>query len=446
MRTYDAIIVGGGVAGLSAAVALTTRGKRVLLVERRQHLGGRTYSFRDDTTADIVDNGQHLMMGCYRQTLAYLRQIGSDGLVTLQPRLHIPFADVSNGQRSLLRSGFLPAPLHVLTGLLRLTSLPLKDRVALVRVGIELLWTAPWKEYALSEMTVDHWLTGLGQSEIARKHLWDVIAIGSLNDNPGVVAALPFFRVLRAAFFGKRSNASLLIPTAGLSEILVDPARRYIEGHGGDVVTGMAADAVSISGRTVKGVQLSSGEEVSAPAVIVAAPHYAAADILHDKDMTQPLSQLETAPIITVNLWFDREVMTEPMIALLNGRMQWVFNRSSMVGSASSGQYLSCIISGARYHVEREKSELIAQAIEDLTPVLPKIAEARLVHTLVIKEVRATFSPRPGTDALRPGTSTAYPGLFLAGDWTKTGLPATIEGAIVSGNNASEAAFRFLTS
>ncbi len=439
MNTYDTIIIGGGVAGLSAAVRLASQNRRVLLLERRQHLGGRTYSFRDEKTGDVVDNGQHLMMGCYRETMAYLRTIGSAELVSLQPRLHIPFADVITGNRAILRSGMLPAPLHVFSGLLRLSSIPLKDRLLLSRVGVELLWRAPWKEYALSEMTVDYWLSGLGQSEIARKHLWDVIAIGSLNDNPGLVSALPFFRVLRAAFLGKRSNAFLLIPNAGLSEVFAHPAKAYIESRGGKVRLGTAVDSISISSRAVKGVVLSSSEEVTAGAVVVAVPHYAAADILPGKEMTQPLTELETSPIITINLWFDREVMREPLIALLNGRVQWVFNRSMLVGSSGAGQCLSCIISGARYHVDREKSELIAQAIEDLSAVLPGIEEASIVHALVLKEVRATFSPRPGSDALRPDTATPYANLFLAGDWTKTGLPATIEGAILSGHKAADA-------
>lgn len=442
MSMYDSIIIGGGTAGLAAAVSLAGRNKQVLLLERRQHLGGRTYSFRDETTGDVVDNGQHLMMGCYTETLRYLRTIGSSDLVSLQPRLHIPFADVATGRRSELRSGFLPAPLHVFTGLLRLSSLSLKDRLLLSRVGVELLWRPPWKEYALSEMTVDYWLSGLGQSEMARKHLWDVIAIGSLNDNPGIVSALPFFRVLRAAFLGKRSNASLLIPNAGLSEIFVDPARTFIEARGGEIRLGTAVDTVSRNGRSASGVVLSSGEEVAARSVIVAVPHYAAVDILPDKEITQPISRLETSPIITINLWFDREVMQEQLIALLNGRVQWVFNRSQLVGSASPGQCLSCIISGARYHLDREKSELIAQAIEDLTAVLPAVADASLLHALVIKEVRATFSPRPGSDALRPETETSIDNLFLSGDWTKTGYPATIEGAILSGHRAADAAFR----
>jgi squalene-associated FAD-dependent desaturase len=344
----------------------------------------------------------------------------------------------------VLKAGVLPAPLHVFAGLMGLSSISLKDKVMLSRVGTELLWSAPWKEYALGEMTVEHWLVGLGQSEQARKHLWDIIAVGTLNDHPGNVSALPFYRVLRAAFFGARSNASLLVPHAGLSDILVHPAQRYLEQRGSSLLLGTAIDSLTRTPQGITGASIHSGETMKAPCIVLAVPQYAAVDLLPDKAMAEPISRLEASPIITINLWFDRPIMTEPFAALLNGRIQWVFNRSMLVGSRQKGQYVSCVISGARFHVEREKQELIDQAIEDLSSVYPAAASAVLRHALVVKEVRATFTPRPGTEAFRPSTETSIPNLFFAGDWTNTGIPATIEGAVVSGHRAAGAALRFL--
>ena len=440
----EVIVIGGGVAGLSAATSLAGRGKRVLLLERRQHLGGRTYSFTDETTGDTVDNGQHVMMGCYTETLSYLNRVGSRPLTSLQPSLRIPFADIATGRSTVLKAGSLPAPLHIFSGLLGLSSLSLADKFMLARVGTELLRTNPTKESALDDVTVEQWLTALGQSERARRHLWDVIAIGTLNDHPGTVSALPFYRVLRAAFFGRRSNASLLIPHAGLSDILVHPARTYLEQRGSNILTGTAVDALMRSTTGITGLTLHSGETVTAPCVILAVPQYAAVDLLPDKETARPIGELDSSPIITINLWFDRQVMVEPFVALLNGRVQWAFNRTMLTGSSQPGQYLSCVISGARYHVEQEKRALISQAIEDLAAVFPAVAVANLTHTLVIKEVRATFTPRPGSEALRPKTETTFSNLFLAGDWTDTGIPATIEGAILSGHRAADAAFRYL--
>ncbi len=444
MTDTDVLIIGGGVAGLAAAVELSAKGTRVRIIDRRQHLGGRTYSFRDEATGDIVDNGQHILMGCYHETVSYLTAIGSRHLATLQPSLRIPFADVRGGKRSTLRAAYLPAPLHVLAGLMMFSPLSPRDRLRLMKVGTELLWSAPWKEYALSEMTVEHWLESLGQSENVRRYLWDVIAIGSLNEMPGTVSALPFFKVLRAAFFGKRTNASLLIPNTGLSELLVEPARRFVEQRGGSVMLGAAADSLDVKHHRVEGVTLSSGETVRARSVILAVPHYAAVDLLPDKEAVQRIEALETSPIVTINLWFDRPVMSEPFCALLNGHVQWAFNRSALVASSYKGQYISCVISGARFHIEKEKHDLVMQALDDLKAVFPKAHEAVLLNTLVIKEVRATFLARPGTEAMRPGTTTAIEGLYLAGDWTDTGLPATIEGAIKSGRTAAKASSAYL--
>ena len=431
------IIVGGGVAGLSAAVHLAHAGRSVTLFDRRQHLGGRTYSFRDETTGDTVDNGQHLLMGCYADTLRYLDLIGSRPLARLQRSLHIDFADVLTGRKTALHAAPLPAPFHVFGGLLRLPTLTTRDKVRLLTMGLELLWSAPWKEYALQHMTVEHWLRELGQSESARRHLWDVIVIGSLNDAPDRVSALLFFRVLRKAFFGRRSNASLLIPTVGLSELLVNPARAFIENHRGQAITGTAIAQVVIRDGRAAGVR-TAAHELPASHVILAVPHHTVGTLLPDSAFARSAAQLASSPIITVNLWFDRSVMEEEFVALLNGRMQWAFNRSRMLGSSKEGQFVACVLSGAGDLVMLEKDELVGMALKDLGAVFPAVAGAQVRHSLVVKEMRATFAPVPGSEKFRPGTTTDIPGLFLAGDWTNTGFPATIEGAVLSGRMAAE--------
>lgn len=436
------IIVGGGVAGLSAAVHLAAAGRAVHLIDRRQHLGGRTYSWRDDVTGDTVDNGQHLMMGCYAETLRYLDLIGSRHLARLQASLRIDFADVATGRRAALRAAWLPAPLHVFAGLLRLRTLSAGDKFRLVPLGVELLWSAPWKEFALQHMSVDYWLKELRQSENARRLLWDVIAIGSLNDHPDRVAALPFFRVLRTAFFGRRSNASLLIPTVGLSDLLVHPARKFIEARGGTVTTGTAISEILVRDGRAVGV-LAGAQEWRADAVIAAVPHHALRQVCASIPAADAGAKLTSSPIITVNLWFDRDVIPDELVALLNGRMQWAFNRSRLVGHSGQGQCVACVISGADAFVDEEKATLVQMAVDDLAAVYPEVRSAVVVRSLVVKEIRATFTPAPGTENLRPETKTNIQGLFLAGDWTNTGYPATIEGAMLSGRRAAEAVMRF---
>ncbi|MGH2569280.1 MAG: hydroxysqualene dehydroxylase HpnE [Bacteroidota bacterium] len=467
----DVIVIGGGLSGLSAAVDLVSRGSRVLLLEQRPFLGGRTYSFVDETTGDVVDNGQHLLMGCYRETRRFLKVIGSDDLATLQPNLQIDFLYPDKG-RAALSCPPLPAPFHVLAGLLNLRTLPLRDRLKLLRVGMELLFRSSAHEERLRKITVDEWLTQLGQTDLNKKYLWDIIAIGTLNDNPTTVSALLFYRVLRAAFVGAREDSCLLVPRVGLSELLVNPAVRFIRSHGGEVRVGVEVEEILIRERRVSGIRAGDGSVVQASAYISAVPYYALPELVtklrgsstpeHQNSSGVPapttsgtgqlpqnfdyLKAFESSPIITIHLWLDRPVIEQEFAAILDARVQWIFNRSDILGRRSSAgrQYLSLVISGAAEYVAMEKEQLVAIAIEDLRRVLPGAESASVVHSLVIKEKRATFSPTPEVEPLRPSTDTAFENLFLAGDWTDTGLPATIEGAVRSGFRAGRKASDFL--
>jgi squalene-associated FAD-dependent desaturase len=455
-RPFDCIVVGGGLAGLSAACEMASTGRRILLLEHRQYCGGRTHSFVEKMTGDVVDNGQHLMMGCYTQTQRFLSTIGSLHLATLQPRLHIDFSHPVNGLSSLT-AGSLPPPMHVLTGLMHLKSLRRIDRLRLLRVGMELLRTSPEKEHRLEKSTVDEWLNGLGQTEENKKYLWDVIAIGSLNDNPKIVSALLFFHVLRAAFVGTRRDSSLLLPNAGLSDLFVDPALRYLKEHDCEVRTGFDVKKFVVQGDTITKVIGTRKGSYSARTYVCTIPHYAfplldfAAErrsvestSLHKvRQMQRDVEAIfESSPIITLNVWFDRPVMSREFVALLDCRAQWAFNRTALIRDErqkSDRQYLTLVISGAREYADMPKELLLKMALEDIQQALPATREAKLLHSLCIKEKRGTFSPKPGVEAYRPGTMTPLRNFFLAGDWTQTGLPSTIEGAVLSGVRAAHA-------
>lgn len=477
------IVIGGGVSGLSAAVELADAGVLVTVLEQRQHPGGRTYSFVEEVTGDVVDNGQHLLMGCYHATRRYLEIIGSASLADLQPSLHIDFLHPQFGSSSLSCPAW-PAPLHVLAGLLGLNSLSLKDRLSLLRVGWELQKNPATVERRLSALTVDEWLTSLGQSSENKKYLWDIIAIGSLNDDPRSVSALLFYRVLRSAFLGDRKHSSLLIPRVGLSELLVDPAVEFLKARGGVIKTGSAVDSVTVQNGRILNVR-SGSESFGADAVISAVPYYALDSFLagfstkRRKQDDDDKPSFSSSPIITINLWFDRQVMEQEFVALLDARVHWVFNRTRMMGrgksrmqnagyrmqnsederqeaggrkkksegrsqKAEGRQYLSLVISGASKYVELEKEQLVNMALDDLRLVFPPVRNATLVHSVVIKEKRATFSPTPDVVPLRPSSKTALKNLFLAGDWTDTGFPATIEGGILSGRTAAHDVRTFL--
>lgn len=438
----DCIIIGGGLSGLTAAVDLSSRGISVLLLEQRPHLGGRTYSFVDETTGDTVDNGQHLMMGCYHATRWLMDTIGSSGLAELQSHLHIDFLHPEKGH-SFLHCPSLPSPLHLLAGMMNLRSLSLADRWKLLKVGLEIRKRPEEIESKIAHLSVHQWLDGLGQSEENKKYLWDIIAIGSLNDDPKQVSALLFYRVLRSAFSGGRENSSLLIPRVGLTQLFAEPCEAFIRSHAGEVLLNCGVDESLFDGNRLRGVRTSDGQIREASAFISAVPWYAASPLFSNASGGRGWNlngHLQASPIVTINLWFDRTVMEQKFAALLDSRIHWVFNKSEIYGSGdSSRQYLSLVISGAASLMNTSNDELVKGAVKDLAKVFPEVREARLMHSLVVKEKRATFSPRPDVEAHRPASKTKYENLFLAGDWTDTGYPATIEGAVLSGRKAAEA-------
>ncbi len=436
----EVIIVGGGLAGLTAAVDLSSRGISALVLEQRPHLGGRTYSFVDEATGDMVDNGQHLMMGCYHATRWLLSTIGSDRLATLQPNLHIDFLHPVSGLSALHCPG-IPAPFHLLAGLLNLKNLSLMDRLKLLRVGLEIRKDPKIIEPQIASLTVHQWLSQLGQSDENKKYLWDIIAIGSLNDHPKDVSALLFYRVLRSAFLGNRENSSLLVPRAGLSQLFVDPCVGFIRSHGGEVMMNCGVDESLFEGNRLRAVRSSDGNVREAKAFVSAIPWYAASPLFSNaagRHGWNVNGHLQSSPIVTINLWFDRVVMEQDFVALLDSRIHWVFNKSKIYGSSATRQYLSLVISGAASMMALDSGELVKTALEDLSAAFPRVRNAELVHSLVVKEKRATFSPRPDVERHRPSSKTQFENLFLAGDWTDTGYPATIEGAVLSGRKAAE--------
>jgi zeta-carotene desaturase len=443
----DVIVIGGGLSGLSAAVDLASRGFSVCVLERHQHLGGRAYSFADEKTGEEIDNGQHLMMGCYHETRWLLRTIGSEDLATLQPNLHIDFRHPELGAASL-HCPSLPGPFHLLVGLLRLKTLSLPERLKLLRIGFEIRKRPESIEPLIASLTVHQWLDSLGQSEKSKKYLWDIIAVGSLNGDPKEVSATLFYRVLRAAFLGGRKHSSLLIPRVGLSRLFDEPAQRYLQSKKGSVVRSCAVEALVHEGSRLNAVRCSDGVTREAGAFVSAVPWYAASNLLPANEAaTRAADHMTASAILSINLWFDCPVMDEEFVALLDSRVQWVFNRSKMRGaSMSSGQCLALTVSGADRLIDKEARELVALAVEDLRRVFPRVSTARVVHSIVLKEKRATFSQRPDVEPLRPSCTTSLENLFLAGDWTNTGLPATIEGAVASGRKAAVAVSEYLLS
>jgi len=439
----DVIVIGGGFAGLSAAVALAGRGARVLLLEARPVLGGRAFSFRDPLTGDLVDNGQHLLVGCYRETFTFLRTIGADHHVRLQSELEVHFID-EEGRRSALRCPPLPSPLHLLGAILEWDALGVSDRLSVLgmvgplRLARRLARGSDGR-IAVPGETVESWLVRNGQSERLRAMLWEPLALAALNQSPRVAAAPPFARVLGEMFGPDRHDAAIGLPVVPLTEMYVEPARRFIEACGGEVRAGAPA-VVRVEGGRLAAVE-ARGESLRASAVVAAVPWFALPTLLAGETaalsaITDRASRTSPSPIVTVNLWLDRPVLEQPFIGLPGRPLQWVFDKRQAFGAAAS--HLSLVSSGAAPLVDLPNDALTHLAFDELCQAIPEARDSRLLRATIVREKRATFSLAPGQPP-RPGTTTAVRGLHIAGDWIDTGLPATIESAVTSGHRAAAA-------
>jgi len=296
----------------------------------------------------------------------------------------------------------------------------------------------------LDRMTVDQWLTQCRQSERAKRHLWDLIAIACLNEESKVASAAPFVAVLKQAFFEDPSSSSLALADVGLSDLYVRGAIHYLQTHGGEVRAKCPVHRLIVRNEEVKGVLLRDGTRLEADAVICAVPPPALLklvpeEIVERETYFSALKTLRYAPIISIHLWFDQKITNELFVGLLDTHIQWLFNRSLIHRDAKTKDgYVSLVISGAHDFADWPDQKILSLALEELRRIFPAAKEAVLLRSLVIKEFQATLSPVPGTEALRPTSESPIKNLLVAGDWTKTGLPATIESACVSGHRCAE--------
>lgn len=436
--THDVIVIGGGFAGLSAATALAEKGFRVLVLEARPSLGGRASVFTDPSTGERVDNGQHVLTGAYRETFRFLRRIGTESQVYLQPGLAVDIID-KDGRASRLACPRLPAPLHMLVGALRWGAIDWQDRKALMRMR------KGSRPGADPHSTVRQWLEWQEQTPRLIELLWEPLAVAALNQSIDEAAGEMFGNVLARTFTRRRLDSSLGLVRCALDELYTIPSKGYIEERKGEVRTNsLARVKVALPWPTVH-----VRSDVFRARAIVCATAWYALPTLFEAAASLPSEVIKAAestaasPIVTVNLWFDRPVTSSTFVGLPGRAMQWVFDKRALFGENAS--HLSLVSSGASAIVDRSNEELADLALHELKAALPSVREAGLRRAVVVREKRATFSVAPGQPR-RPQTRTPLPGLFLAGDWIETGLPATIESAVASGHAAAIAVSDFLRS
>lgn len=441
----DVMVVGGGLSGLAAAVQLTLEGARVSLVDQSNKLGGRAYSYIDKTTGDVVDNGQHVLVGAYHCTLQYLKSIGTRELLSMPENFHLHFHHPEKGFETFRIDSAL-FPLNLALATLRFRLLSFKERREFLNVGLRLKNWNDYLEQTLRQLTVAQWLQVMGQSEETKRSFWYPLAISVMNELPERASALLFARSLRSTFLGNAFDSKILIPTIGQTELYVSGAKRIFANHGTNVLLHTEVKSLAFRKGKAVGVVLKNGTRIRAKAVISAVPYFALTRILPEKIQRGPfagLNNFDSSPIVSIHLWFNRPVMDQDFVGLIDRRIQWIFNRRKIKREKGKPEnYLSAIISGAHKYVDLSREKLVKMAVEDIASAFPNARRAKLTHSIVIKEKRATFSPTNEAESLRPPQQTSVENLYLAGDWTDTGLPPTIEGAIMSGFRCAELARR----
>ena len=450
MSAPDVIVVGAGFAGLSAATRLAESGRRVLVLDARPQLGGRATAFVDRVSGELVDNGQHVLFGCYRETLRLLERIGAEDNVRRQASLAVPYIDLM-GRRSELRCPPLPPPLHLLAAVLDWDAMPWRERLSALRLAGPLrkarreLQRGGRVHVSPHGATVSDWLREHRQGSRLREWLWEPLAIAALNQPPETASVAPFVRVLAEMFGPDPSAAALVLPTRPLHLMYAEPARTYIEARGGSIRTNALA-RLTLDGDAVAGVDV-RGEAIACRHVVCAVPWFGLNAVFGGappaamREIVGAADATRSMPIVTVNLWYDRKVMDDAFVGLPGRAMQWVFDKRMAFGTEAS--HLALVASGAETLVRDAADTLIVRAARDVADALPEARKATLLRGTVIREKRATFSLAPGQPP-RPGVTTPIAGLVLAGDWIDTGLPGTIESAAVSGHLAARAVLTHL--
>jgi squalene-associated FAD-dependent desaturase len=447
------IVIGGGLAGLAASVALAESGWRVRLFEQRPFLGGRAASYVLPD-GEHVDNCQHVTFGCCTNLEDFYRRVGSANKIKFFDRMLLLDPQGRCGE---MHAGLLPAPFHMTGSFLTFSPLALKDKIGIARAFYSILHSGghPPEVDEPGGISMLEWLRRQKQTPRAISRFWRVVLVSALSEELDHIDARYGIDVFWKAVLSNKTGYRMGVPSVALGE-LYEGCRLAIEQKGGEVIFRSPLRGLRIENGKLLAALFDGGREETADAYVVALPHLALSELLPESlkrtdTALGNLDKISNAPITGVHFWFDRQVMTEPFITLLDTTTQWIFNKTALFAGANGaggvrtpdkGQYLQLVISASYELLQKPRQEIIDLCLKEVRQALPAAREANLVKATVIKEAAATFSPQPGVDRWRPMQQTSIAGLFLAGDWTATGWPATMEGAVRSGYLAAEAVLR----
>lgn len=436
------VIIGGGVAGIAAALPLADAGMQVILLEKRPLLGGRASSFRDHQTGERVDECQHVTMRCCTNLGNLFDRLGVHDQIRYHDTIH--FLD-GDGKRSVIKNGGLPAPMHTAFSFLAFRSFGLWDKIGIGRAMLAMLRARPEPRY--DQTPIADWFREQHQTERAVRRFWEPILVSACNDTLDRIACTHAFKIFRDGFLVHPQAFHLGVPRVPLGSLYFEPAARYLEARGGCVRTRTIVNTLHSKGGAggrLTGITLQDGEHLTADYYLSALQCDLLLKLLPDSVTAgvpywENLRCIELSPLIGIHLWFDRPLDCPEALSLLDRETDWIFNKTKNYDRpADEPTYLSLVLSATRHLAAQSKDELLAMGLAEVRACVPDARTATLVKSAVVRWPKATFAPLPGVDALRPDQRSPLENLFVAGEWTQTGWPSTMEGAVRSGYRAAE--------
>ncbi len=418
------IVIGGGISGLSSAVYLSESGVEVEVIEASPKLGGRAYSFLEKNQNTIVDNGQHVLMGCYNHTLEYLTKINSINTLSFQKKLSINYIEKGGRQYQLESSGKL-YPFNLIIGLLKYKAITFKDRSKIIGLFKSILF-ANSKKY--ENKTVYDWLIFQKQSNRAIKYFWDMLVVSIMNTTANQASAQLFISTLRKVFLNGNRGSKLVIPNSGLSEVFCENASKFIEDKNGKIHFSERVIELKYENDKIISVITNKNIYSNFDFVITSVPFYSLLKIYPKNSLNRFAEYFSYAPIVTAHLWLRNDYFENEFYGFLDSKIHWLFNRQT---------HISLITSNAEELTKKSNEDILKIFTAELNKYFPKFSTHDIRSHKIIKEKRATFIPSNTFENIRSEVKSDFRNLIFAGDWTNTGLPSTIEGAVKSGKNAN---------
>lgn len=417
------LVVGGGFSGLTASVYLSENNYEVTLLEASPKLGGRAYSLFSKVNSDYYDNGQHILMGCYEETLTLMKMIGAEDKLITQKSLIIPFVK-KGGEIFKLETTDKFYPFNLLLGFMKFKALTLKDRFKIIDFFLDLICC---ESCDLNNKTVEEWLSCKNQSANSIKSFWEVLVVGALNTTIEKASAEIFSEILKRIFFTGNNSATVLIPKNDLSNFYVTDAEKFITSKNGKILLSEKIEKLKLEGNKIAKVVTDKGTYQNFDYIILAIPAYSVKKIIDDSKLAYDIPEFSYSPIINAHFWLKENPFSEKFYGLIDSKVHWLFNQN---------KHITCTTSAANELMTLDNSEIKRLFCSEIELYFPIFNSELVTDSIIIKEKRATFIPDIESTFKRKNVSCEVENLFFAGDWTDTGLPSTIESAVASGKKA----------